>query len=84
MDECQNLERCNFFKMFESDESKQLALKGFVFMFCRGRKQDQCIRKKISQILGGPQFVPANMLPNGLPMAGTSKYGWSEDLKKLL
>ncbi len=84
MSECQNLENCNFFKMFENDKSKHLALKGFIYMFCKGRKQDQCVRKKISQILGSSQFVPPNMLPNGFAMAGTNKSNWSEKVTKLL
>ncbi len=84
MNECQNLENCNFFKMFENDQSKHLALKGFVFMFCKGRKQNECVRKKISQILGGSQFVPPNMLPNGFPMAGTKKFNWSAEVLNLI
>ena len=84
MDECQNLESCNFFKMFKNDQSKHLALKGFVFMFCTGRKQNECVRKKISQILGGSQFVPPNMLPNGFAMAGTNKANWSAEVLNLL
>ena len=84
MDECPNLSECNFFKMYESDESKHLALKGFISMFCKGAKQDQCIRKDISTALGGPQNVPPNMLPNGLPMAGTKKSNWSENVTQLL
>lgn len=84
MNECQNLENCNFFKRFENDKNKHLELKGFVFMFCKGRKQDKCVRKKISQILGGSQFVPPNMLPNGFAMAGTNNSNWSEKVTKLL
>ena len=81
---CENLENCNFFKMYQNDKSMELALKGFIFMFCKGRKQNDCIRKKISKILGGPQFVPPNMLPNGAAMAGTLHIEWSKNVKAIL
>jgi len=84
VEECPNLGECNFFKMFESDKNKQLALKGFIYIFCKGKKQDQCKRKKISKSLGGSHYVPPNMLPNGLPMAGTNAYEWIEEVKSLL
>lgn len=84
MDECSNLSECNFFKMYENDKSKHLALKGFISMFCKGAKQGQCKRKDLSKTLGGPQNVPPNMLPNGLPMAGTNKSNWSKNVIQIL
>jgi len=84
MTECNNLENCNFFKTYQHDKSMNLALRGFIHMFCQGRKQDQCVRKKISKTLGGSQFVPPNMLPNGLPIAGTKNSEWSEEVKSYL
>ena len=84
MDECHNLEKCNFFKMYQNDESKNLALKGFISMFCKGERQDQCVRKIISKELGGPELVPPNMLPNGFAISGTNKSDWNEDVISLL
>ncbi len=84
MEECLNMSSCNFFQMYESDESKHLALKGLISKFCRGEKQDKCKRKEISKALGGPKNVPQNMLPNGFPIRGTDKSNWSEKVTQLL
>jgi hypothetical protein len=35
----------------------------------------------VNKSVGGPHAVPANMLPNGLPIAGTDDSGWSEVVK---
>jgi len=70
--------------MYESDESKHLALKGLISKFCKGTKQDQCKRKVISTALSGPKNVPENMLPNGYLIKGTDKSNWSEKVIQLL
>ncbi|MBN2603111.1 MAG: hypothetical protein JXA91_03145 [Candidatus Thermoplasmatota archaeon] len=40
--------------------------------------------KKVSMALGGPDKVPANMMPNGSPLTGTTSDGWSDDVKNVL
>jgi hypothetical protein len=75
------MERCSFFKTYGAAEDKSLAIAGFIRMYCKGRRQDECVRKSVSAILGGPQKVPANMLPNGLAMSGTSADDWPEEAK---
>lgn len=84
MDECLNMDKCNFFKMYESDTRKHLALKGLISKFCSGEKQDKCVRKNVSKVLGGPENVPENMLPNGYPIKGTDKANWSENVMQVL
>jgi hypothetical protein len=84
MEECEKLANCAFFKEYEKDEERKLALRGFANMYCRGDKQDICIRKKISKLLGGAEFVPVNMMPNGLPLKGTSSENWSDDVKNIM
>ena len=84
MVECQNLANCAFFRTYENDPSKKMALQGFINMYCKGSKQDVCIRKKVSKALGGPDKVPTNIMPNGRPLAGTSSDDWSEEVKKIL
>jgi len=59
-------------------EGNNLALKGFINLYCKGPKQDRCVRKKVSKELGSPGFVPPNMLPNGLPKPKTDISDWSE------
>ncbi len=39
---------------------------------------DDCVRKKVSRELGGPEFVPENMMPNGLPVIGTTRDTWDK------
>ena len=81
--ECDKLETCAFFAKYESDPSRQLALKGFVQMYCKGGKQEQCIRKKVTAALGR-ENVPVNMMPNGFPLSGTPDQDWSESVKKIV
>lgn len=80
MTDCENLAYCPFFK----DASKEEKYKGFIDMFCKGDKQDKCIRKKVAKALGGPENVPANMIPNGSPLLGTDDSTWSDDVINVL
>jgi hypothetical protein len=81
MADCENLDVCAFFKAYSNDEQLKLALQGFVSMYCKGDKQGQCVRKKVSKALGGPQYVPVNMMPNGVPLAGTTNADWPQNVK---
>ena len=81
---CENLGTCEFFKTYEKEPDRQVALKGFVNIFCKGDKQDQCVRKKVSKALGGPNFVPINMMPNGIPLNGTTRDNWSDQVKEII
>jgi hypothetical protein len=61
MTECQNLPNCGFMKKF--NESKNLACKGFIVLYCRGEQQGNCKRKQYKATHGAP---PADeMMPNG-------------------
>lgn len=61
MNDCPNLERCGFVKKY--GESKALAVKGFVTMYCKSEKQNECKRKEYKQKNG---VAPVDeMLPNG-------------------
>lgn len=79
--DCANTDRCSFFIRYGKDEDKSLAIAGFLRKYCRGPHQEDCLRKVVSAALGGPEHVPANMLPNGLPMTGTSTDDWPEEAK---
>ena len=57
---------------------------GFVRAYCKGDKQDECIRKKVSKALGGPHKVPVNMMPTGMPLFGTTRKDWPDEVKALL
>ncbi len=61
MSTCPNLEKCGFVKKY--GETKKLAIKGFISMYCQGDKQNICERKKYKQLHNSP---PSDeMMPNG-------------------
>jgi hypothetical protein len=61
MNDCPNLEKCGFVKKY--GESKTLAVNGFIKMYCKSEKQNECKRKEYKQNNG---TSPADeMLPNG-------------------
>jgi hypothetical protein len=73
---CKYLETCEFFKKFESNSSRRYALSGFVNIYCKGDKREECVRMRVSKLLGMDK-VPVNMMPNGYPISGTDKSEWS-------
>ncbi|WP_371804723.1 hypothetical protein [Candidatus Lokiarchaeum ossiferum] len=83
MSECPSLITCAFFKEFERDEKRRLALKGFVRKFCKGPEQENCVRKKIKAKLG-IALVPVNMMPNGSKLSGTSSDTWDKKVLTFL
>ncbi len=84
MEDCDKLATCEFFKIYSNDEGKKLALAGFVRMYCKGDKQNVCLRKIVSKELGGSQFVPKNMMPTGKPLSGSNDDGWSAVVREVL
>lgn len=84
MGECEKLSTCKFFEFYKSGDQRQQALKGFANLYCRGEKQNECKRKKVGVELGGPDKVPANMMPNGLPLPGEDRAKWPEDVIKIV
>jgi hypothetical protein len=47
MSDCPNLEKCGFVKKY--GESKALSVKGFVTIYCKNEKQNECKRKEYKQ-----------------------------------
>ncbi len=45
--DCPNLEKCGFFKKYSATHHR--ACEGFIHMYCRGSKQDECKRKAYRQ-----------------------------------
>ena len=84
MPDCENLATCAFFRTYQNEPGLEVALKGFISLYCKGDRQDDCVRKKVSKALGGPQNVPANMMPNGTPLTGTTRDGWSNEVLEVL
>ena len=74
--DCVNLEKCPFVKYCEENDAG-MSVRGFIHMYCRGDRQDQCIRKNLCDAFGRA-VVPVDMMPNGLPLPGHKKDGWSE------
>ena len=61
MEECDMLRKCSFFKKYQ--ETKDLACKGFMVMYCKGTKMNDCKRKLYRQENGKPPLD--DMLPTG-------------------
>ena len=59
--ECELLENCGYFKKYK--DSKELACRGFIHLYCRGAKMSQCKRKMYRIEHGEPP--PDDMLPTG-------------------
>jgi hypothetical protein len=83
MTDCERIQKCTFFKAYMDDTSKKLALEGFALMYCKGEKQNVCIRKKVCDILGAEK-VPVNMMPNGVPISGSDDSLWSAEVKQAM
>jgi len=81
---CECLENCPLFNKYRSDENKKYALIAFIRVYCKGDKQVECVRKKVGEALGGSKKVPINMMPSGLPVFGTIKDDWPDEVKALL
>lgn len=73
---CENLEKCPFVAYCNQHDAETSA-KGFIHMYCKGAKMDNCIRLRLCHKFSR-DVVPKNMMPNGFPLSGTSKDGWSE------
>ncbi|MBN2217163.1 MAG: hypothetical protein JW719_07285 [Pirellulales bacterium] len=81
-DECELLKNCGFFQKYQ--EVKDLACRGFIRMFCRGPRMEECKRKQYREKHGAPPSD--DMLPTGQMVAGSQPFegglplkGW-EDL----
>ncbi len=59
--ECELLQACGFFK--KHCTTNQLACQGFISMYCKGDKMDQCKRKLYRRQHGVPPTD--DMLPSG-------------------
>ena len=84
MEYCESLENCPLFRKYRSDENKKYALIAFIRAYCKGDMHAECVRKKISKALRGSDKVPTNMMPSGLPVFGTIKDNWPDEVKALL
>ncbi len=61
MGDCANLEKCGFFQKY--GDTKSLAVKGFISMYCKSPKQNECKRKEYKEKHGAPPSD--DMMPNG-------------------
>lgn len=77
MDECPILSGCPFVKYCEENDAV-MSVKGFINLYCKSGKQDECIRKQLYDTFNRT-VVPMAMMPNGSPLPGTSKENWSDE-----
>jgi len=77
MSVCKNLSGCSFVKCCE-EYDKANSIQGFINMYCKGSRMNECVRLKLCNAYG-KNVVPKNMMPNGYPLPGTSKADWSKE-----
>lgn len=75
--DCKNLAGCAFVGCCEQ-YSSSTSVQGFVNMYCKGSRMSECVRLRLSEKCG-KLVVPKNMMPNGYPLPGTTKEGWSSE-----
>lgn len=80
MQYCDNISNCHFFTNFEKNLGKRRTLKGFVNLYCKGRRQDKCVRKMVCNHFGNTLYVPKNMMPNGWALNGTTNHDWDQEI----
>ncbi len=66
--ECPMLVNCGFFRKYQ--ESKTVACRGFIAMYCRGERQGQCKRRQYRLEHGTPP--PDDMMPDGQMVVTTA------------
>lgn len=62
---CELLDKCGFFKKYS--ETKDLACRGFIRLYCNGPKMNECKRKEYRKQHGVPPDDA--MMPNGTLLA---------------
>lgn len=61
IEECERLNECGFFKKYK--DTVQMACRGFISLYCKGPKMDECQRKAYFQKHGRPPVD--EMMPSG-------------------
>ena len=64
--ECELLNKCGFFRKYQS--TKDLVCKGFISMYCKGNKMDDCKRLEYRNKHGVPPSD--DMMPSGQIITG--------------
>ncbi len=87
MTDCENLTGCAFFNEFKQrscdPDFADLAIRGLVRLYCKGYKQDRCIRKILSKKLGSNR-VPMNLMPCGVALSNTTDDSWSPEVVSII
>ncbi|MFW5991551.1 MAG: hypothetical protein ACOCQX_04960, partial [Candidatus Nanoarchaeia archaeon] len=80
--QCPEFQRCNFLKENVAKDSMKMAVEGFKQKYCKGN-YEKCKRYAIGKKIGHDK-LPANMMPNGLPITGTNDDDWSDEVKSMI
>ncbi|HWQ65774.1 MAG TPA: hypothetical protein VN372_02770 [Methanospirillum sp.] len=78
MTDCERLQKCPFYNEYKDKKALANVLGKYIDQYCKGDKKGDCIRMKIA-VKFGPEKVPINMTPAGIPVLGTSRDGWSDE-----
>lgn len=81
--DCENMPKCTFLSTPAPNKEVELATAGFIRLYCKGGMRERCVRRTVARSLGDPARVPANMMPNGLPISGTDDSKWPSEVRIL-
>lgn len=70
---CPLIEHCS-----ENASTVSVSVDGMIRLYCRGSKQQHCIRKQLIMKYG-ESSVPDDMMPNGFPLPGANRQKWSKE-----
>jgi hypothetical protein len=78
MADCDRLLKCPFYNEYKDMRALNKVLSKYIDQYCKGEKKGDCMRMKIA-VKFGPEKVPNNMTPAGIPVLGSTRDGWSEE-----
>ncbi|MBN1431788.1 MAG: hypothetical protein JW931_03350 [Methanomicrobiaceae archaeon] len=79
---CPFFNNCKWIEKYSSTNGARINL--YIKNYCKGDSLRRCVRKKVSEKLGGREFIPDNMQPDGKPVKGTNDSEWSEEVKEII
>ncbi len=77
---CPSLDVCGFLNNNAVKDGNSIVAKGFMKKYCNDN-YNKCFIYSLGKKYGRDK-LPENLMPNGLPLAGTDKKNWPEEIKK--
>lgn len=82
MANCPFFSTCRWIQKYSSKSGARV--NHFIKNYCKGDSLRRCVRKRVADKLGGREYIPDNMQPDGRPVKGTTDLEWSEEVKEIV